>query len=99
MDLLGDLELRPTGDRDLFEACDPSLSLRGTDLSRDLDLLLLGERDLLGDRLLDRPLFIFASSIKRNRFPCNSVSSSLSSAVSMYRRSVNSTSPSPLRSL
>ena len=36
MDLLGDLELRPTGDRDLFEACDPSLSLRGTDLSRDL---------------------------------------------------------------
>jgi len=68
-DLLGDLELRRSGDRDLFDAGDASLAFRAGERSLDLELLLLGERDLLGDLLLDRPPFIFASSVNRNLFP------------------------------
>ena len=56
------------------------------------ELLLLGERDLLGDLLRDLPPLIFASSVNRNLFPWSSEPSSLSKAASMYLRSVNSTS-------
>jgi len=99
-DRLGDLEVLPAGDLDLFEAGDASLAFRAGDRSLDLELLLLlGERERLGDLLRDLPPFIFASSVKRNLLPCSSVSSNLSKAASMYRRSVNSTNPSPLRSL
>jgi len=98
-DLLGDLEFRRSGDLDRFDAGDASLAFRAGDRSLDLELLLLGERDLLGDLLLDRPPFIFASSVKRNLFPCSSDPSNLSNAVSIYLLSVNSTNPSPFRSL
>lgn len=99
-DLLGDLEVLPPGDLDLFDPGDASLAFLAGDRSLDLELLLLlGERDRLGDLLRDLPPFIFASSAKRNLFPCSSVSSNLSKAASIYRRSVNSTNPSPLRSL
>jgi len=68
-DRLGDREPRPTGDLDLFEAGDASLAFRAGDRSLDPELLLLGERDLLGDLLRDLPPLIFASSVNRNLFP------------------------------
>merc|ERR1719189_1415237 len=96
----GDLELRPAGDRDLRGLGDFSLSLRGNDRSLDLDVLFRGERDLLGDLLLDLPPpSILFSSVNRSFFPCSSVLSNLSKAASIPRRSENSTNPSPLRSL
>ena len=65
MDLLGDLELRPTGDRDLFEVCDPSLSLRGTDLSRDL--CKRKHISISIDRLIDDFIFSYPKGYFKNK--------------------------------
>ena len=62
------------------------------DLNSYLDVLFRGERDLLGDLLLDLPPpTILVSSVKRSFFPCSSVLSNLSKAASIPRRSENST--------